>query len=253
MRTGKVIAPGRTATLGHRAITLSKRTEQRGRGQVFSSTRGAFLAAVLAVAAGVGCQEEQVFSLKPFGFDITSPTTAREALRDPCTNVQDRDALVKEMLTAVNEIRTEAGVRTIRPSETLDKIADFYACRLIDGGFFDHEDPYDGSTIKTRAANFGYAFSKIGETLAAGHLSVDEVMKGWMESAPHRAVILDRAYVEIGVSVRVGGEYGTYWVLEFGRPIEADFARPVEESPDDKTDEALPIASQPATQPESQN
>jgi hypothetical protein len=90
---------------------------------------------------------------------------------------------------------------------------------MIDDQFFDHEDPYDGSEVDSRAVNFGYNFQSIGENLAAGHGSVEEVMAHWMSSTHHRDNILDPAFQDIGISVKVGGEFGVYWVQQFGCPL----------------------------------
>jgi uncharacterized protein YkwD len=164
-----------------------------------------------------GCQDDQAFSVGPWKMDgqSKSTTTSRAACEDP----PDASDLVQEILGAVNAQRAHAGVPLLRLDPTLTKVADFYACRLAEDGFFAHEDPFDGSTIDVRAANFGYPFLKIGENLAAGQWSVDQVMDDWMASPEHRANILDPAYTDIGIVVKLGGDCGTYWVQEFGRPL----------------------------------
>ena len=63
-----------------------------------------------------------------------------------------------------------------------------------------------------------YAFYAIGENLAAGQQTPAEVMKVWMDSPAHRDIILDPNWTEVGIAVRVGGEYEIYWVQLFGRP-----------------------------------
>ena len=98
------------------------------------------------------------------------------------------------------------------------KIAENYACRLIEGGFFGHEDPLNGYGALERAATAKYMFYAIGENLAAGPQTSAEVMKAWMDSPPHRDLILDPSWREIGIAVRNGGEYSIYWVQEFGDP-----------------------------------
>ncbi len=133
------------------------------------------------------------------------------------------------MIDAVNAERARHKLAPVHGEATLMQIADFYACRLVEGGFFAHEDPIGGSTVDGRAADFGYAFWKIGENLAAGQQSVDEAMAAWLASPSHRAILLDPAFTELGVAVKAGGPNGIYWVQEFGRPItdgEADSTSP---------------------------
>jgi len=55
-----------------------------------------------------------------------------------------------------------------------------------------------------------------GENIAYGQLSADEVMQDWMNSAGHKANILNCSFKAIGVGIGHGGSYGTYWTQDFG-------------------------------------
>lgn len=123
------------------------------------------------------------------------------------------------MIDAINAERAKRDLKPLRQNGTLMQIADFYACRLVDGHFFDHFDPYDGSTVVERAIDFGYPFFQIGENLAARQTTVKEAMSALMNSPKHRSNILDPVFTEIGVAVKIGGDHGIYWVQEFGRPL----------------------------------
>lgn len=175
---------------------------------------------IVTLAFGAGCEDQSSIPLAALpGIGPASPQSSRQILSDPCVEVMDPDRLTQEMLDAVNAERAKAKLRPLRLDPTLSQIADFYACRLIDGGFFRHIDADDKSTVVTRAGDFGYAFLKIGENLAAEQRTVKEVMAAWMDSPGHRANILDPTFTEIGIAVKLGGEYGIYWVQEFGRPL----------------------------------
>lgn len=171
--------------------------------------------------AGTGCQEQQTAPLPEAAFPSFMVGASRPVKADPCTNCADEDALIRGLVEAVNRERVEHGVSALEVDPTLMKLADFYACRLIEGGFFSHEDPFDGSTLDVRAVNFGYAFLKIGENLATGQQTPEQAVADWMRSPAHRANILDPSFTQIGVAVREGGPLGRYWVQEFGRPITA--------------------------------
>jgi len=101
---------------------------------------------------------------------------------------------------------------------TLTQIAEGYACEMIEGGFFDHENPDTGSTPATRADDHGYVYYEVGENLAVGYASPEEVMAGWMGSDGHRANILHDSFTELGVGVRVAPDGQIHWVQEFGDP-----------------------------------
>lgn len=176
-----------------------------------------------------GCQE--------MGGDPNARSAADAGMVSPllpvarCTDLSDADKAARDMIEAINAERAKRDLKPLRTSASLMQVADFYACRLVDGRFFDHEDPFDGSTVDTRATDFGYAFYQIGENLAAQQPSVADAMASLMRSPTHRANILDPVYTEIGVAVKLGGEHGIYWVQEFGRPISDDLPTPSELRP----------------------
>lgn len=172
-----------------------------------------------AVSALAGCDGESGFSLSPASLLGKQDSPVRTIL--PCSDPPAAQQLLAELLEAVNSERAKHDLRPLKPDPTLTRVAEFYACRMIEGRFFGHQDPFDGSTVDARAANFGYAYYKIGENLAAGHHTVAEVIAHWLRSPGHRANILDPAFRDIGLAVKQGGEFGIYWVQEFGRPITA--------------------------------
>jgi uncharacterized protein YkwD len=169
-----------------------------------------FVASFLLGATG--CQDVQI----PF----INSAPAAEVAPPPvvCNNAPDHDAVAQDLLTAINAERTKRKLPPLRTSTTLMQVADFYSCRLIDGRFFDHVDPFDGSTVDTRVTDFGYAFQKVGENLAAGHKTAKDAINAWLDSPAHRANLLDPSFTETGIAVKTGGDYGWYWVQEFGKP-----------------------------------
>jgi uncharacterized protein YkwD len=126
-----------------------------------------------------------------------------------------------EVLRLVNQERQSRRLGTLTRSATLEDQATQYACELIYYDFFDHVNQTTGSTLADRSAEFGYDYWIIGENLAAGQRSPAEVVADWMDSPCHRENLLNPAFTELGVGVRVGGDYGYYWVQEFGRPFTA--------------------------------
>ncbi len=133
---------------------------------------------------------------------------------EPSEAAQWRD----EVLRLVNVERARAGLNPVAHNQTLEDQAVEYACEMIHYDFFAHENPVTGTQLQDRAAEFGYDYRMIGENLAAGQSSPDQVMAQWMASDGHRANILNPDFTELGVGVRSGGQYGYYWVQEFGLP-----------------------------------
>lgn len=129
------------------------------------------------------------------------------------------DAWRARILELVNQERVRQGLRPLEHDALLESLAEHYACEMIRYAFFSHVNPVTHSTLADRAAEFGYQYLVIGENLAAGQHSPEQVFESWMESAGHRQNILDPRFTELGVGVRSGGQYGIYWVQEFGYPL----------------------------------
>lgn len=59
-------------------------------------------------------------------------------------------------------------------------------------------------------------FSYIGENIAWGQSSVEEVLDSWMNSKGHRANILNKRYTHIGVGTARRADGRVYWCVQFG-------------------------------------
>ena len=71
----------------------------------------------------------------------------------------------------------------------------------------------DGTDGGRRANNAGYRWSTWGENVAAGQPTANEVMAAWLNSPGHRANILHRGVVHIGVAATTGSNGVIYWTM----------------------------------------
>ncbi len=138
-----------------------------------------------------------------------------------CVEATHGDDWRDEVLDLVNQARADAGADPLTRNEILEQQATRYACEMLAYEFFDHVNPVTGSTLADRSEEFDYDYWVIGENLAAGQRTPEEVVDDWLDSPCHRQNILNPAFTELGIGVRVGGTYDYYWVQEFGRPVEA--------------------------------
>jgi uncharacterized protein YkwD len=132
--------------------------------------------------------------------------------------IRDLGRVRAEILAKVNAERKRAGAPPLRPNGRLDQAAQRHAQDMLARHYFAHESP-EGHTVRERARDAGYDWRAIGENIAEGQLSVDEVMDTWMHSPPHRKNILDRDFKELGVGLalgRSGNEWQVEWVQTFG-------------------------------------
>lgn len=137
-----------------------------------------------------------------------------------CITPEDAERMADQVVQLVNLARAERGLQPVLVNSELEQAAADYACRMATEGFFGHRDPIRGEGPATRAVACKYKFYAVGENLAAGQATPAEVMKVWMESPPHRDLILGPNWKELGVAVRTGGEHSIYWVQEFGDPAD---------------------------------
>lgn len=83
-------------------------------------------------------------------------------------------------------------------------------------------DPHtgsDGSTPPQRISEAGYVWTTLGETIGLGHTTPREVVDGWMDSPLHRDILLDPAFIHVGVGYEPGSgstDYWHYWTAAFG-------------------------------------
>jgi uncharacterized protein YkwD len=135
------------------------------------------------------------------------------------SGVRDLDRVRAEMLARVNAARKKAGAQPLRSNSKLDLAAQRHAEDMLARNYFAHESP-GKKTVRERATAAGYGWDRIGENIAEGQFSVDEVMDTWMNSPGHRKNILDPNFKELGVGLALGqtgrGGHRIVWAQAFG-------------------------------------
>jgi hypothetical protein len=110
-----------------------------------------------------------------------------------------------------NKQRTANGLKPLITDAALDAAAQAWAQQLASSCTFTH------STAAWRSARVAKAgWTATGENIAAGYTSGSTVVTAWMNSAGHRANILDKRYTGLGIGYATGPCYNGYWVQIFG-------------------------------------
>jgi uncharacterized protein YkwD len=116
------------------------------------------------------------------------------------------DRVERSMIRAINRERAGHGLAAVRPSHKLARAADFHSWEMLDANYFAHTSR-DGGPFDSRVRRFARHRS-VGETLAwvsrCGRRSARQVMRMWMNSSGHRAILLSPAYRRVGVGKRSG-------------------------------------------------
>jgi uncharacterized protein YkwD len=94
-----------------------------------------------------------------------------------------------------------------------------HSADMANQNYFSHTS-LDGRAFDQRITAAGYAWSNIGENIAAGQSSVSSVMAGWMASPGHCANIMNNRFAEVGVACVINNSstYRSYWTMNLGRP-----------------------------------
>ncbi len=175
-----------------------------------------------------GCPALAARSLRDVGLfqrahDLWVVTGARVA-----PPVEDSSKLEQRVLELVNAARTRGahcGKRSFGPappvmmSGTLDSVALGHAIDMAQHGYFEHED-LSGHTPADRVRAVGYREKLVGENIAYGPVSADDVVQGWLDSPDHCENIMDPRFAQMGIAYAPGhtARRGLYWVQLLAAP-----------------------------------
>jgi hypothetical protein len=104
------------------------------------------------------------------------------------------------LLTDTNHARQQSHESNLQLNSQLTQAAQAKATDMASRDYWSHITP-DGKQPWTFIDNAGYQYSSAGENLAYGFSSADTTVHGWMNSAEHRANILDQDYSEVGFGI----------------------------------------------------
>ena len=129
-------------------------------------------------------------------------------------------------LCLINTERRARGLSPLGTNARLARAAQRHAADMVARAYFSHFSP-SGSSFADRLRRVGYARQCAwsgGETLAWGtgaQRSPASRVAGWMDSPPHRAILLNPTFREAGIGIVAGspgnGGTGSTYVGEFGR------------------------------------
>jgi uncharacterized protein YkwD len=142
------------------------------------------------------------------------------------TAISRATALERPVLAQINRVRRAHGMRGLSFSIKLGSAASAHSRSMARLGYFTHESA-DGSSPFRRIARY-YHGSRLGETLLWRYpdLTPEQTVALWLSSPPHRAILLNPAFRELGVSAvhaldaqgAFGGHDVYLVVADFGAP-----------------------------------
>ena len=164
-------------------------------------------------------------------FACAQPTPKTRVIRkNRLYRCEAAEVIQKNMLELINRargVKRKCGGRTFAAAQpvgwdrNLARAAVNQSDFMADNNRLSHKGA-GGSTVEKRVQRAGYAWRSVGENVAGGLQSCEEVVAGWLNSPAHCANIMEVRFTEIGAACarNADARYGTYWTLVLASPLQ---------------------------------
>lgn len=142
----------------------------------------------------------------------SKPASSQSQVSQP--SASGYSAFQNEVVRLVNVQRSKNGLPALSADSLLMTTATVKSQDMAKNNYFDHTSPTYGSPFDLMK-RYGVSYRAAGENIAMGQTSPAQVMDGWMNSAGHRANILNSSYTKIGVGVAQNASGNYYWTQHF--------------------------------------
>ncbi|MRD36825.1 serine protease [Bacillus thuringiensis] len=139
------------------------------------------------------------------------PSEQKPAEQKPAEEAKSLSEFEQRVVELTNAERAKQGLPALKIDTELSKVARIKSEDMQKNNYFDHNSPTYGSPFDMMK-KFGISYTSAGENIAQGQRTPEEVVQAWMNSAGHRANILNNGFTHIGVGYV---ESGNYWTQQF--------------------------------------
>lgn len=119
----------------------------------------------------------------------------------------------QEVFDLINKQRTNNGLQALKIDSETQRVARIKAQDMVDNNYFSHNSPTYGSPFDM-LKSFKITYRSAGENIA-GNSSNSAAVNAWMNSAGHKANILNSSYNYTGIGVVSSPKYGKIYVQMF--------------------------------------
>jgi uncharacterized protein YkwD len=123
------------------------------------------------------------------------------------------DSEERKFLDLINDYRRRNGAGNLALHNSLGAAAESHSRDMARKNFFRH------SNTKKLVERHGYKnWRAIGENIAAGQKTANEVFEDWRKSNDHDKNMRNKTFTEIGIgrAYKKSSKYGWYWTTTFG-------------------------------------
>ena len=175
-------------------------------GAAFGLCLAVAISAVAATAAPVVPASNQAPNKPREKFKLDNAAAPKRTSQASAqASVQVNTSLERELLLQLNNLRSQAGLRPLHRSRQLASAAVSHSRSMAKLGYFSHES-HDGSAFWQRVGRYykaprNFRVYRVGENLLSGpDMSAAAVIRGWLNSPPHRKNLYD-AWGDVGFGV----------------------------------------------------
>jgi uncharacterized protein YkwD len=126
------------------------------------------------------------------------------------------EAMRAALACEVARVRAREGAQELRADAQLDLAAARHATDMFERRYFSHTSP-GGGDLADRGRRAGYAVRRcawrLGELLAWGvgaRSTAAGTVRAWLDSPPHRRILLSSRYRELGLGTQGGTPYARF-------------------------------------------
>jgi uncharacterized protein YkwD len=153
---------------------------------------------------------------------LFSPFLAADNTKESAKEVTDKFEMTKNerrLLELVNKERAKADLLPLRPHPLLFKAARCHSKNMAKQRKMEHI--LDGKRPSQRVEDAGYDWGKVTENLITADqsdVSLEQIVKEWMDSKIHRDNILMKDVTETGLGIAKNAKDEIYYTQIFARP-----------------------------------
>lgn len=129
------------------------------------------------------------------------------------TNLSNLTKDEQEVFDLINQKRVQNGLTALKIDNEVQRVAKIKAQDMVDNNYFSHNSPVYGSPFNM-LNNFKVSYKSAAENIA-GNSSNTAAVNAWMNSAGHKANILNGSYNYTGIGVVKSPVYGQIYVQMF--------------------------------------
>jgi uncharacterized protein YkwD len=144
------------------------------------------------------------------------PASSRPAPAPQHDRGPDTARIEVKLLSQVNVVRRQSGCRRLKSRSGLHGSASAHSSAMAAHNSMSHQVPGEAE-LRERIAAAGYPRAALmGEVIAVGPMSPREALRRWLDSPPHRALLLDCRMGLVGLGVQASGDQ-LWWTIDLVR------------------------------------